>query len=53
VPSLDICGTVGPNAALVKVIRGVNVQDGAVRLQSIYGPADDPELAAIEVVPAS
>jgi hypothetical protein len=53
VTNLDVCGTVGPNAALVRVIRGVNVQDGAVHVQAIYGPVDDPEVAAIEVVPAS
>ncbi|HEV8687461.1 MAG TPA: galactose oxidase-like domain-containing protein [Gaiellaceae bacterium] len=53
VVNLDICAAVGPNAALVRVIRGVNVQDGAVHLQAVYGAVDDPELAAIEVVPAS
>jgi malectin (di-glucose binding ER protein) len=49
----DICGAVGPNTALVQVVRGVSVGDGALDLRSVYGPADDPVLAAIEVVPAS
>jgi hypothetical protein len=53
VVNLDVCGTVGPNTALVRVVRGVDVRDGAIHLSSIYGPADDPELAAIEIVPAS
>jgi hypothetical protein len=52
VVNLDICGTVGENAALVREVRGVDVRDGAIHLTSIYGPADDPELAGIEIVPA-
>ena len=43
--------TVGANAALVKTIPGVTVTDGVLNIQSVYGSADDPEIAAIEVVP--
>jgi hypothetical protein len=53
VVNLDVCGTVGANTALVRVVRGVDIREGAVHVSSIYGPADDPELAAIEIVPAS
>jgi chitodextrinase len=52
VANLDICATVGPNTALVRTITNVNVTDGFVRLQAVYSSADDPEIAAIEVVPA-
>jgi uncharacterized protein DUF4082/malectin (di-glucose binding ER protein) len=51
-PSLDICAQVGPNAALVKTIPGVVVKDGRLDLESVYGPADDPELVGIEILPA-
>jgi hypothetical protein len=51
--TLDVCAQVGPNAALVQVVRGVNVTDGTLNVQSVYGSIDDPELAAIEVVPTS
>jgi hypothetical protein len=53
VATLDICAGVGPDAALVKTVSGVSVTDGHVDLQAIYGSADDPELTAIEVVPAA
>ena len=52
ISNLDICKEVGPNAADVKTIQGVQVTDGALDIKSIYGAADDPEIAAIEVVPA-
>jgi hypothetical protein len=35
----------------VKTIGNVTVGDGFLNLQSIYGSLDDPELAAIEVIP--
>jgi hypothetical protein len=49
-PTLDVCAEVGPNAALVKTISDVHVADGTLDLRSVYGTADDPELAAIEIV---
>jgi fibronectin type 3 domain-containing protein len=53
VPNLDVCAAAGgPNTALVKTISGVTVSDGFLNIQSIYGAADDPEIAAIEVVPS-
>jgi len=51
-PNLDICAQVGPNAALVKTLVGVNLTDGFLNIQSIYGTMDDPEIAAIEVYPS-
>jgi hypothetical protein len=51
--TLDICAQVGPNAALARTVRGVSVTDGTLNVQSVYGSIDDPELAGIEVVPAS
>jgi hypothetical protein len=53
VPNLDVClAAGGPNAAYVRTISGVQVSDGFLDLQSVYGSADDPELTAIEIVPA-
>jgi hypothetical protein len=53
VKDLDIYAEVGANAALVKTIQGVTVGDGVLELSSVYGPADDPEIAAIEIVPST
>jgi hypothetical protein len=52
IANLDICGAVGAYAALVKTISGVQVTDGFLNIQSIYGSLDDPEIAAIEVIPS-
>src|SRR5205085_11015849 len=51
IANLDIYAEVGPNAALVKTITGVQVTDGKLDVKSVYGSADDPEIAAIEVIP--
>jgi hypothetical protein len=51
IQNLDICATVGPNTALVKTVTGVTVTDGTLNIKSVYGSADDPEVAAIEVIP--
>ena len=51
IANLDIYAEVGPNAALVKTITGVQVTDGKLSIKSVYGSADDPEIAAIEVIP--
>src|SRR5439155_124642 len=40
-------------AALVKTVSGVSVTNGVLTVQSVYGSADDPELTALEVVPAA
>jgi fibronectin type 3 domain-containing protein len=53
VQNLDIYSQAGANAALVKTVSGVSVTDGVVNIQSVYGSADDPEVAAIEIVPSS
>jgi hypothetical protein len=50
--TLDICAQVGPAAALVKTVRAT-VADGVLNVKSVYGAKDDPELAAIEVIPAA
>jgi hypothetical protein len=54
IPSLDVCAAAGgANRALVRTISGVQVTDGVLNIQSIYGSLDDPELAAIEITPSS
>ena len=54
VANLDVClASGGPNTAYVRTISGVQVSDGFLNLQSVYGSADDPELTAIEVIPSS
>jgi hypothetical protein len=52
IANLDICAQVGPRVALVRTVHGVTVSNGVLDIKSINGAADDPELAAIEVVPA-
>ena len=52
ISNLDICGLVGPNAALTRTISNVAVSDGILNIQSVPGFADDPVLSALEVVPA-
>src|SRR5690242_8674997 len=52
ISNIDICGAVGANAALVRTINNVQVDDGFLNIQAIYGALDDPEIAAIEVVPS-
>ena len=53
IQNLDIFAQVGKNAALVRTISNVVVSDGTLNVRSIYGAADDPELAAIEIIPVS
>src|SRR2546423_12112018 len=53
IANLDVCGQVGPLAALVKTVSGVQVSDGVLNIQSVYGSVDDPEVAAIEVIPSA
>jgi FtsP/CotA-like multicopper oxidase with cupredoxin domain len=54
VKDLDICAAAGgPNRALTRTVSGVAVSDGYLNIRSVYGSIDDPEVAAIEVVPAS
>jgi hypothetical protein len=52
-PNIDVYSLVGPNAALVKTVTGVNVMNGVLDIHSVSGAADDPELAAIEIIPES
>jgi fibronectin type 3 domain-containing protein len=49
--NIDIYAQVGPRAAHVRTVSGVTVTDGVLNIRSVYGPADDPEVAAIEVLP--
>ena len=49
--NIDIYNAVGPNAAYVRTISGVNVTNGILSIQSVYGCCDDPELAALEIIP--
>ena len=54
IANLDICAAAGgADRALVRTVQSVQVSDGVLNIQSVYGSADDPEVAAIEVVPAS
>ena len=54
ISNLDICAAAGgPNTALVRTVSSVQVTDGVLNIQSVYGSADDPEVAAIEVVPST
>jgi fibronectin type 3 domain-containing protein len=49
--NIDIYAQVGPRAAHVRTVSGVTVTDGVLNIRSVYGPADDPEIAAIEILP--
>jgi len=49
--NLDTCAAVGPDAALVRTISNVAVEDGTVNVRGIYGSADDPSISAVEVIP--
>src|SRR5207302_6750538 len=54
IANLDICAAAGGgNTALVRTVSSVQVTDGVLNIQSVYGSADDPEVAAIEVVPST
>jgi hypothetical protein len=54
VANLDVCAQAGgANIALAVTLYGVNVTDGFLNVQSVYGTADDPQVAAIEVVPST
>ncbi len=54
IANLDICAQAGgPRVALVKTISGVQVTNGTLSVKSVYGSVDDPEVAAIEVVPSA
>ena len=43
----------GVRTALVKTVSGVEVTNGTLSVKSVYGSVDDPEITAIEVVPAA
>ena len=53
IKNLDVCAAGGPRAAVVRTVTGVQVTNGSLSVKSVYGSVDDPEIAAIEVVPAS
>jgi hypothetical protein len=53
IQNLDVCALVGPRAALMLTVKGVQVMDGALDIRSVTGTADAPELAAVSVVPAA
>ena len=53
IANLDVCAAAGgADKALVRTVTGVQVTDGTLNIQSVYGSVDDPELAAIEVTPS-
>ena len=49
--NIDICKAVGPNAAYDVTVSRVNVTNGSLGIQSVYGAADDPEVTSIEIIP--
>jgi fibronectin type 3 domain-containing protein len=49
--NIDIYAAVGANHAYDLTVSNVEVTNGQIGIQSVYGSADDPEVAAIEVVP--
>ena len=51
IQNLDIFAQVGAAKALVQTISNVTITDGTLNIQSVYGSADDPEVAAIEIIP--
>ena len=51
--NIDVYAAVGKNTALVKTVPDVSITDGTLNIRSVYGSADDPELAAVEVIPKS
>src|SRR5712691_7402687 len=54
ISNLDICSAAGgADRALVRTVSGVQVNDGVLDIRSVYGTVDDPEVAAIELVPAA
>jgi Domain of unknown function (DUF4082)/Malectin domain/Bacterial Ig-like domain len=53
VKDLDLWVEAGPNAAHIRTIPGVDVTDGSLNIQSVFGSADTPQLVALEVVPQS
>ena len=52
ISNLDICAAVGPLAALDRVVSNVAVTSGTVNIHFISGAADDPEVTAIDLIPA-
>jgi hypothetical protein len=54
IASLDVCASAGGgNKAYQRTITGVQATTGVLDIKSVYGSVDDPELTAIEIVPAS
>jgi len=51
--NIDIYAAVGPRAPLVRTVSNVVVSDGVLNINTVRGAADDPEVAAIEVIPAA
>ena len=51
--NIDIYAAVGKNTAYVRTVPDVSITDGTLNIRSVYGSADDPELAAVEVIPKS
>ncbi|MEZ5098336.1 MAG: DUF6605 domain-containing protein [Thermoleophilia bacterium] len=51
VANLDVFAEVGARAALVREITNVTVTDGTLNISGVPGPADDPTIAAIEIIP--
>src|SRR4051812_29630964 len=50
--NIDVYAEVGARKPLIKTVGGVTVTDGKLDVRSVYGASDDPEVAAIEVIPS-
>jgi Malectin domain/Domain of unknown function (DUF1929)/Bacterial Ig-like domain/Bacterial Ig domain len=54
IKNLDVCAAAGgARIALVRTVSAVQVTNGTLQVKSVYGSVDDPEITAIEVVPAT
>ncbi len=52
--NIDPCAqSGGPRTALTKTVSNVSVTNGTLTIKSVYGAQDDPEVAAIEVIPSA
>ncbi|MDA0168656.1 Ig-like domain-containing protein [Solirubrobacter taibaiensis] len=50
---IDSFAAAGARGAHIRTVPNVQISDGTLNLRSVYGAADDPQVAAIEVIPAA
>ena len=49
--NIDVYADVGARTPDIKTVSNVKVTNGVLTIRSVYGAVDDPEVAAIEVIP--